>query len=76
MQGVKRSIGAVSKGGVLKIVYCKPKKSGDRAGYLASGESSSAISRSDRGHPRSFKGYPSDWEERGTGSSSGGELSG
>ena len=40
MQNVKRSFGAVSKGGVLKRVCCGPKKLGSWVGYTASGEPS------------------------------------
>ena len=64
MQDVKRSFRAVSKDGVLKRVCCGPKKPGGRTGYTTSGESSSTPFRSDRGHPCSFNGYPSEKKER------------
>ena len=67
MQGVKRSFRAISKGEVFERVCSRPEKSGNRAGYLASGESAPTFIGSDRGHPHSFKGYPGVQEERGTG---------
>ena len=76
MQGFKRPFIAVSKGGVLKRVCYGPKKLRDWIRYPTLGESSSALCRSDRGHPCCFKGNPSDPEEKGTSGGSGGELSG
>ena len=67
MQGVKRSFRAISKGEVFERVCSRPEKSGNRAGYLASGESAPTFIGSDKGHPHSFKGYPGVQEERGTG---------
>ena len=74
MQGVKRSFKAVSKGGVLKRICCGLKKPGGQAGYTTLREPSSTPFRSDESHPYNFNGYPSDQEERGTGSGSDGEL--
>ena len=76
MQDVKRSFGAVSKGEVPKRVCCGPKKPGIRVGYATSGKPFSTPFGSDRGHPCSFNGYPSDQEERGTGNGPSGRLSG
>ena len=70
MQGIERPFGAISKGRVLKRVCCGPEKSRDHTRYPTSRESSSTPFKSDRGHPCYFKGYPSDLEERGTGSGS------
>ena len=74
MQSVKRSSGAVSKGGVFERVHNGPMESGSRAGYSALGESSSTPIGSDRGHPCSFKGYTGVQEERGAGSGVGRKL--
>ena len=71
MQGVKRSSRAASKGGVFERVYSGLEKSGRRAGYSTLWESSPTSIRSDRGYPRSFKGYLGVQEERGTGHSAG-----
>ena len=45
------------KARIFERVHSGPKESRSRAGYSASGESSSTPIGSDRGHPRSFKGY-------------------
>ena len=76
MKGVKRSFKAIGEGGVFKRVCGGLKKSGGRAGYLTSGESSPAPIGSDKGHPCSFKRYLSDQEERYTGLGSGRMLPG
>ena len=75
MQDLKRSLKVAGKGRVFERVYRRPKKLGSRAGYPTSREPSPTPIGSDRGHPCSFKGYPDDQEERGTGHGFGRELS-
>ena len=76
MQGVERSFRAASKNRIFERVCGGSEESGCQAGNSTLREPPPTPIGSDRGHSRSFKGYPSVRMERGTDHGVGRRMSG